>query len=107
MAKLSVTPGFAGQPTTLDASASTVRFGTITSYAWDFGDGSPPVTTSTPTTTHAYTASGSYAARVTETDSAGTSTTKVFTGQTMSRRGDPSAIATAVVQIPVVPRFTG
>ena len=33
--------------------------------------------------------------------------TKVFTGQTMSRRGDPSAIATAVVQIPVVPRFTG
>ena len=33
VAKLSVTPGFAGQPTTLDASASTVRFGTITSYA--------------------------------------------------------------------------
>ena len=107
VAKLSVTSGFAGQPTTFDASASTVRFGTITSYTWDFGDGSPPVTTSTPTTTHVYAASGSYTARVTETDSAGTSTTKVFTGQTMSRRGDPSAIATAVVQIPVVPRFTG
>lgn len=107
VAKLSVAPGFAGQPTTFDASASTVRFGTITSYAWDFGDGSPPVTTSNPTTTHVYAASGPYTARVTETDSAGTSTTKVFTGQTMSRRGDPSAIATAVVQIPVVPRFTG
>src|SRR5262249_23214661 len=42
VAKLSVTPGFAGQPTTFDASASTVRFGTITSYAWDFGDGTAP-----------------------------------------------------------------
>jgi DNA-binding beta-propeller fold protein YncE len=107
VAKLAVTPGFAGQPTTFDASASTVRFGTITSYLWDFGDGSPPVTTSTPTTTHVFAESGSYTARVTETDSAGTSTTKVFTGQTMSRRGDPSAIATATVPIPVVPRFTG
>jgi DNA-binding beta-propeller fold protein YncE len=107
VAKLSVTPGFAGQPTEFDASASTVRFGTITSYAWDFGDGSPPVTTSTATTTHVYAAPGSYTVRVTETDSAGTSTTKVFTGQTMSRRGDPSAIATAIVQILAVPRFTG
>ena len=39
---------------------------------------------------------------------------KVFTGQTMSRRGDPSAVATATVAVPtpaqpveVVPRFTG
>jgi hypothetical protein len=54
-----------------------------------------------------YAASGAYTARVTETDSAGTSTTKIFTGQTTSRHGDPSAIATATVQIPVVPRFTG
>ena len=107
VAKLSVSPGFAGQPTTFDASASTVRFGTITSFAWDFGDGSPPVTTSTPTTTHVYATPGAYTVRVTETDSAGTSTTKVFTGQTMSRRGDPSAIATATVQVQAVPRFTG
>src|SRR5262249_18379613 len=100
--------------TAFDASASTVRFGTITSFAWDFGDGTAPVTTSTPTTTHVYAVAGSSTASVTETDSAGTSTTKVFTGQTMSRRGDPSAKPTAIgqtptaaVPIPVVPRFTG
>jgi PKD repeat protein len=106
VAKIAVTPRVAGQPTSFDASASTVRFGTITSYAWSFGDGSPTLTTTTPTVTHVYAAPGSYTATVTETDSAGTSTTKVFTGQTMSRRGDPSAIATAGVQIAML-RFTG
>jgi PKD repeat protein len=106
VAGLSVTPGVAGEPTAFDASASTVRFGTIKSYVWDFGDGSPTVTTTTPETTHVY-ASGSFVATVTETSSGGTSTTNVFTGQTMSRRGDPSAVATATVEIPVVPRFTG
>jgi YVTN family beta-propeller protein len=106
VAKLSVTTGVAGQPTSFDASASTVQFGTIKSYVWNFGDGSPAATTATAVTTHVYGTAGSYTATVTETDSAGTSTTKVFTGQTMSRRGDPSAIATATVQIAMV-RFTG
>jgi YVTN family beta-propeller protein len=92
VARLSVTPAVAGQPTSFDASASTVAVGTITSYAWNFGDGSL-ATTSTPTTTHTYTTPGPYTATVTETDSAGTSTTQVFTGQTMSNNGGPSAVA--------------
>jgi YVTN family beta-propeller protein len=92
VAHLSVTPGEVGQPTEFDASASTVAFGTISTYAWNFGDGLT-TTTSTPTTTHIYATPGPYTATVTETDSAGTSTTQVFTGQTMSRNGGPSAVA--------------
>jgi PKD repeat protein len=93
VAHLSVTPAVVGQPTRFDASASTVAVGTITTYAWRFGDGSTAIT-STPTTAHTYTTPGPYTATVTETDSAGTSTTQVFTGQTMSRNGGPSAEAT-------------
>ena len=92
VAQLSVTPAVAGQPTGFDASASTVAVGTITSYAWNFGDGST-ATTSTPMTTHTYATAGPYTATVTETDSAGTSTTQIFTGQTMSNNGGPSAVA--------------
>jgi hypothetical protein len=51
---------------------------------------------------------------VTETSPAGTSTTQVFTGQTMSRHGGPTAVATATVAVqgpatpvPVTPKFTG
>ncbi len=92
VAHLSVTPAEPGQPTDFDASASTVTLGTITTYAWNFGDDSA-ATTSTPTTAHTYTTPGPYTATVTETDSAGTSTTQVFTGQTMSNNGGPSAVA--------------
>jgi YVTN family beta-propeller protein len=91
-ARLSVSPAEAGKPTGFDASASTVAIGSISSYAWNFGDGSM-ATTSAPTTAHTYTTPKSYTASVTETDSAGTSTTQVFTGQTMSRNGGPSAVA--------------
>ncbi len=72
---VSVTTAEAGRPTRFDVSASTVAFGSIASYFWDFGDGSTAETTS-PTTTHACTASGYYAASVSETSSAGTSTTR-------------------------------
>lgn len=92
VAQLSVATTEADQPTKFDASASTVAFGTISTYAWNFGDGST-ATTVVPTTSHTYATPGPYTATVTETDSAGTSTTHVFTGQTMSRNGGPSAVA--------------
>jgi YVTN family beta-propeller protein len=101
VAALSVTVAAAGSPSSFDASASTVAFGTIASYAWSFGDGSN-TTTSTPTTTHTYTAAGSYTASVTETDSAGTSTTQVFTGQTMSLNGGPGAGISRSLVVPTV-----
>jgi hypothetical protein len=95
---LIVTPAPVGRATTFDAPASTVAYGWIAKYAWDFGDGSS-ATTTTPGTTHSYALAGRYTASVTEISLAGTSTTKVFTGQNMSRNGGPRAMATAVVDV--------
>src|SRR6266704_2154397 len=44
---------------------------TIASYTFTFGDGSPAVTQSTPTISHRYQHAGTYAARLTVTDSRG------------------------------------
>jgi YVTN family beta-propeller protein len=93
-AQLTVTPGTAGSATSFDASASTVSYGTITSYSWAFGDGST-TTTTTPTTTHTYAVGCSYTVTLTETDSGGTSTTQVFTGQQAARNGAAQAQVTS------------
>ena len=103
-ANLIASPATAGQPTAFDASASTVKYGIITDYAWDFGDGSPVVHTSSATMSHAYAAAGTYNPSVTETDGAGTSLTQVFTGQTMLRNGGPSARRT--IPVTIVPAKT-
>ena len=44
---------------------------TIASYTFDFGDGSQPVTQSTPTISHTYSNPGNYPARLSVTDSRG------------------------------------
>jgi YVTN family beta-propeller protein len=98
VASFTATTAAAGAPTSFDASASTVAYGTIASYAWNFGDGGVATTTG-PTTTHTYASGGSYTATLTLTSSAGTSTTKVFTGQTVSRNGGPSATTTRSVTV--------
>lgn len=102
-ASFSITPGTAGSPSSFDASASTTTppGGTLT-YTWSFGDGSSDQTTSNPVITHTYATPGMYAVKLTVTDAAGTSTTVVFTGQTVSRNGGPSAATgqTFAVQSP-------
>jgi len=50
---------------------------TIASYTFNFGDGSPTVTQSTPTIDHTYNAQGEYPARLTVTDSRGKASTNV------------------------------
>jgi PKD repeat protein len=52
-----------------DASTSTDTGGTITTYSWNFGDGTPVVTGPSPTTTHVYATSNFYAPSLTVTDS--------------------------------------
>src|SRR5207248_3178694 len=57
-----------------DGSASNEPFGacgTINSYTLDFGDGTTPVTQSSPSFSHTYTAPGDYPARLTVSDTAG------------------------------------
>ncbi len=98
VASFTVNAGTAGSPSSFNASASSVAYGAITTYAWSFGDGAT-ATTSTPSVTHTYAAGGDYTATLTETDSAGTSTTQVFTGQTVSRNGGPSAQTARTVAV--------
>lgn len=58
-----------GLTTTVDAGASTDVDGSIASYAWNWGDGSPAG--SGATATHLYGASGSYTVELTVTDDRG------------------------------------
>jgi YVTN family beta-propeller protein len=87
--------------TNFDASGSGTGTSSIASYAWNFGDGTPTQVSSSATTSHTYATSGSYVASVTETDTAGTSTTEVYTGHTASLNGGSGATASATVQIQV------
>ncbi len=91
-AHLSITSAPAGLPTRFDASASSPSGSPIARYEWTFGDGSS-TTTSTATTSHVYAKPGTYAASVTVVGADGTSTTKTFTGQTVSNNGSASARA--------------
>jgi PKD repeat protein len=52
-----------------NASQSTGGVGTITNYAWDFGDGSFSNTNAAPTTSHTYTAAGNYVVQLVITTS--------------------------------------
>lgn len=103
IARFTFEAGAPGSPTTFDASSSTPSplspaSVTIVRYDWDFGDGTT-ATTSDPIIQHTYAIAGDYTVVLTVTNSAGTSTTKVFTGRTMSRNGGPSAITSMVISI--------
>jgi YVTN family beta-propeller protein len=99
-ANFTVTSAPPGSPSSFDASSSTVAFGSIALYEWNFGDGSPLLTTGEPTATHVYASAGSYTASVTEADGLGTSASgELFTGQTASIFGNPLATTSKSVVI--------
>jgi PKD repeat protein len=64
-----------GQALFFDGSASGDNVG-VTSYLWDFGDGS---NATTATATHVYAHAGAYAAKLTVRDAAGNAATTQFT----------------------------
>jgi DNA-binding beta-propeller fold protein YncE len=98
VARFSAAPARHGRPTRFDASASFARSSAIATYTWHFGDGAS-VTTTSPVVRHTYTAAGSYRVILRLTDRAGTSTVRVFTGQTVLRNGGPAARARTRVTI--------
>ena len=55
----------------VDASATYDPSGSITSYTWDFGDGSTPTADTVPYATHQYMQVGTYTATLTVVDGAG------------------------------------
>ena len=62
-----------GSTVTFDGSGSYDPDGTISSYDWDFGDGSPHE--NVVTTTHSYVSSGTYTVTLTVTDNSGANDT--------------------------------
>jgi YVTN family beta-propeller protein len=87
-----------GVPASFDASASSDSDGTISSYAWAFGDG-VSASSAAPIFTHTFAKPGTYASTLRVTDNEGCSTRFVFTGQTASCNGSPLASHTANVNV--------
>lgn len=77
-AVMSATPSTGPAPLTVtfDGSQSTDPDGTVTSWAWSFGDGSSGTG---PVTTHVYSTPGNYTASLTVVDSGGASSTTTGT----------------------------
>jgi PKD repeat protein len=69
VAQFAATP--TGPSVAFDGSGSSDPDGTVNSWAWDFGDGSPVVTTATGSATHVYASPGTYAVSLTVTDDDG------------------------------------
>ncbi|MEA2564859.1 MAG: hypothetical protein QOD49_36 [Actinomycetota bacterium] len=102
-ASFTAAPDVAGKATSFDASLSSVAFGGIATYAWDFGDGAAQATNA-PAVSHAYARPGTYHVTLVEGDAAGASestspASTIFTGHTMTRRGGPPARVTHDVAI--------
>ena len=71
---------FAGTAVTFNATTSTVGAGaTIVLYTWEFGDGTPAVTTTIPAVQNTYALPGTYIVTLTVTDSLERTNTKVST----------------------------
>ena len=67
-----------------DGGDSISPIGGIAEYIWDFGDGSPPTTTTIPTISHTYANTGMYEPSLTVVNGAGTSLDVTYTGKEIS-----------------------
>lgn len=60
-----------GQPVTFDGKNSSDPNGETLEYSWNFGDGSAPTSSTTPTATHTYAAEGKYTVTLTVKETKG------------------------------------
>jgi PKD repeat protein len=81
------------EPLTLNAGGSSDPDGSIETYTWDFGDGTPEQTVTTAIIQHTYDLSDSYTAILTVTDNDGL--TDSDTAQVNIGEGDPPPVADA------------
>ncbi len=97
-----------GVVASFDASASSSPYGSIATYAWNFGDGSPVQNVAIPQISYSYAQVGTYTVTLTVTNTQGTSTTQTFTGTTVSNNGGPSAQTSQQITVDFAPpQFTG
>jgi PKD repeat protein len=82
-----------GLTCSFDGSASRDSDGTITNYAWNFGDGTTPAgaTTAGPTVGHMYAAAGNYIVTLTVTDNGGATGTQSNTVGVIKPNNPPVA----------------
>jgi PKD repeat protein/C1A family cysteine protease len=91
---ISATPTSGATPleVSFSGAASQDPDGTITSYAWDFGDGT---TASGVSAVHTYTDAGTFTARLTVTDNHGSSASTTVTITTAHNNAPPTPVASA------------
>ena len=102
-------PSVSGLTVSFDGSGSSSPIGNVEEYIWDFGDGSDPLITTSPSVSHTYVRSGEYTVTLQVVNDAGTSLDVTFTGQTVSNHGLPRALSTQTIALdPLAPvSFTG
>ena len=92
-----------GSATSFNATGSSASPGqTVARYDWSFGDGTS-ASNAGPMPTHTYVSVGHYTVTLTVTDDAGCSTSFVFTGQTASCNGGPTAQKSMTITVADLP----
>jgi 6-phosphogluconolactonase (cycloisomerase 2 family) len=86
----------------VDATGSSDPDGTVAKYTWDFGDGSPKVTTSSPQSQHVYNRGGDFVISLVVTDNENCADQQIGTGQTLACNGSDAARAVQTVSIPAL-----
>jgi 6-phosphogluconolactonase (cycloisomerase 2 family) len=84
----------------VDAGASSDTDGSVSTYQWNFGDGSSPVTATSPQSSHTFNRGGTFTVSLVVTDNENCSDQQVGTGQTLACNGSSAARTSQTVTIP-------